>query len=542
MKSLLSKFLLNNSLLKNKHDEYAKLRGARYVQTSEKHKQNIRNTIESIQCDKYEDSFKIPGTSHHLESQSIHQFLYKNLCNKKLFNSINLHLGSKGRCKISTPLPKQWRRVLEANGFQVNHLFSQFKLLKLSVFYFFAGLYDGLKLTLRVTNRKPKPYFKKTAYFHGLADLNFPNSSSSKDICTWCNQFIKKDMATEILAHNFLGRRSAIKVEDLKIVYSPRMFDVSFSSLKERLYFLSLFFVLSTKVFIGILFGRLSPAFMMRELVLYTRALTINPDNFYGSYYFHSSDYVYKPIWLNIAESKHTKVFLYYYSANIANIREDEFGEMAFNLLSWANYLVWNFGQKRFLEERILHKSEIDNVNPIFFSDNSLKKIPVIDPKKKTIAVFDIAPMRKSYKAEIGSYIKYYTFDTIKQFYIDIINLADSMGFQVICKSKRATGNKHHKGYISFLESLKKRDNWYVADPSINAERIISSCDFVISLPYTSTAILAKNLNIPSVYYHSPGELILQNRIQDDIALIQSYKALNDWLAQASASSNRAIL
>ena len=116
------------------------------------------------------------------------------------------------------------------------------------------------------------------------------------------------------------------------------------------------------------------------------------------------------------------------------------------------------------------------------------------------------------------------------------------MGFQVICKSKRATGNKHHKGYISFLESLKKRDNWYVADPSINAERIISSCDFVISLPYTSTAILAKNLNIPSVYYHSPGELILQNRIQDDIALIQSYKALNDWLAQASASSNRAIL
>jgi polysaccharide biosynthesis PFTS motif protein len=309
--------------------------------------------------------------------------------------------------------------------------------------------------------------------------------------------------------------------------------------MQERLNFIRLFFLLSVKVFLELILGRTAPALMMRELVLFIRAFTASADQFFGAYYFHSSDYIYKPLWLDIAELNGSEIYVYFYSANIEPPLPDHLDVAEFSLLTWPNYLVWNLNHHNFLAKKIIRKSNITEEGPIFFSDDALKEIPQIHSHKKTIAIFDITPFRKSRHATLGSYNELYTFKPIKKFYIDLINLAKLRGYQIILKPKRQFSTLHHKGYINFLNEICKEDNIYIADGNINAERIIKISNVVISYPFTSTSLIAHHIGIPSIYYFPSNELPLESTISKEIPLIQSYQNLEHWFCNFESGANQ---
>ena len=79
----------------------------------------------------------------------------------------------------------------------------------------------------------------------------------------------------------------------------------------------------------------------------------------------------------------------------------------------------------------------------------------------------------------------------------------------MIHKRKRDIGNLISKRYVKVLNNFDS--NYYIqVDTDISASSIINSTDFTVSMPFTSTGVLASQLGKPSFYiisedYYYPG-------------------------------------
>jgi len=77
---------------------------------------------------------------------------------------------------------------------------------------------------------------------------------------------------------------------------------------------------------------------------------------------------------------------------------------------------------------------------------------------------------------------------------------------------------------------------FFTIDPGISAFRIIEKADVVISMPFTSTALSARHMGIPSICY-DPSFLVSPNDpASHDIQIIQGHEALADWLKEKTDS------
>jgi polysaccharide biosynthesis PFTS motif protein len=68
-------------------------------------------------------------------------------------------------------------------------------------------------------------------------------------------------------------------------------------------------------------------------------------------------------------------------------------------------------------------------------------------------------------------------------------------------------------------------------EPEISAIRVIESSVAVISLPFTSTAIIAKEMGKPSIYYDPTGLLHKDDRAAHGITIISTRDELDNWLS-----------
>ena len=102
---------------------------------------------------------------------------------------------------------------------------------------------------------------------------------------------------------------------------------------------------------------------------------------------------------------------------------------------------------------------------------------------------------------------------------------------RLLVKGKR--GNQ--KGRVNFQVgallsqgSSESSSNMEEISPSTSAARLITKCDAVISMPYSSTGVLGKMLGKPSVYYDSSG--CIHTRAKDDVPLITTFVGLREWV------------
>ena len=84
------------------------------------------------------------------------------------------------------------------------------------------------------------------------------------------------------------------------------------------------------------------------------------------------------------------------------------------------------------------------------------------------------------------------------------------------------------KSYDSACERLEVSPNMLVIDPDIAATRLIEKCALVISMPFTSTALIAKNLGVPSYYYDPSGIIQKDDRAAHGIPIISGFDRLQE--------------
>jgi len=460
----------------------------------------------------------------------VRQFLLSILLGNEFNKKILIFLSNKK--KIITPLPKQWRKVLEEEDIAVNHFFSSllfgFLVLKFYIFSYFEIFYQIFLNFKNIFNKKnyvETPYI----YFDSLELNNLPHSNSdSYEIMSW----YKKKYVEEknIFCHSVKNFQPPSDFTE-KIFYkaSPSIilsrYVHVFSLLLEGFKLIG---------FSSINFFKLRwwHALLGREMIKALPFKIANADkNFIAKeYFFHNSGWIYRPAWSYIAEEKGAKISFYYYSTNNQNFSlkhniKNYISRLPWygiKTMTWPHYLVWDAQQKNFILTNVKRKPSIEIVGPIWFSDNNIR----YDLKKNSLLIFDVPPFKEIIVETLGLDIEiHHPFAALK-FIEDIYDATRQFDINIYIKCKRENPLMEPI-YLDLLKKISKNSNVFLLDPRISANSVIPQSIATINYPFTSTAQISIEENIPAIYY---DPLSIFNKNQSPVPVLDSKQEIENWI------------
>jgi polysaccharide biosynthesis PFTS motif protein len=198
--------------------------------------------------------------------------------------------------------------------------------------------------------------------------------------------------------------------------------------------------------------------------------------------------------------------------------------------MTWQRYIVWDDVHAGFVRSLGITAPAII-AGPTGFADAAPGNIEDSWPKPY-VAVFDVTPQRPVSLAIRGIPHPYYTDEVWWQFISQVQSILAECGLGMVYKKKReigrvATGRFRRRG----ARWLHER-NVLSVDPDLAPQRLIDEAAGVISMPFTSTAIIARAMGKPTIYYDPLGVLAGEHRLAHGIDVIGNPTELAHWVAQ----------
>jgi len=255
----------------------------------------------------------------------------------------------------------------------------------------------------------------------------------------------------------------------------------------------------------------------------------IHADN----YFFHNSCSQ-KPLWMQSLENKGAVSTFYFYTTNcdyFMSKRKYPFSDSFYSFMRWQKYLVWTNEQKNFLVRGGHTAADVAVTGPIWFQDceKKIKKLP-----EKSICIFDVQPRRPRIYSWLGAPLQYFTGKTCISFLEDIFQITRSLNLICFWKSKRILPKNDQKvidpRYMAFVERALKEKKLLSIPGGVSPFRVIPQTRAVISLPFTSTAVIARHLSKPACYYDPTGLIHKNDRAAHGIPVISGKDELSQWL------------
>ena len=472
------------------------------------------------------------GAGYEYAELCVKQFLFQRLLGVD-FNKELLRALTRPDLEIHYPLPPEWRLVVEKYGFRANTFSNQITWFVYKLLFFCYGsvtvasiLLSSLKSVITDTSNS----HKYSAYFHGLTIKNLPSSTildESHDIISWYSKWSNRTPGLKAIFHNVSDSQElqlgSVYIKYISSAISPLYkIDQVLSFLLWNLYatFTCIRELFSLDYWHVILWGEAARA---------SQARLQDTDGLCNDYLFHNSWHLYRPLWTYEAEKKGSRILFYFYSTNCESFKTKEGYPIQANswqLMTWSNFLVWDTFQADFVRRAVGSRGNIFTVGPIWFqSDN--KEIPYLPANN--IAIFDIQPHRDSRYQSLGLVNDFFTPETMNRFLLDIYNVAKANNFTVVLKRKRNIGKLVNSKYQILIERLEDSPNFVSLDSNISAFRLIEKTTVAISIPFTSTAIIAKEMGKVSIYY-DPTEIIQKDdRAAHGIPVISGISELSKW-------------
>lgn len=240
-----------------------------------------------------------------------------------------------------------------------------------------------------------------------------------------------------------------------------------------------------------------------------------------------SDNWTYRPIWSYFPNQSQNKSIYYFYSSNIEGFKLKNKSNIPFFMLknlTWNNYVVFDEYQKFFLSKLVDR-----NVN--FYYSLNYQKVQIDIRKNKKIVVFDVNPYKK-----FETYLEDVRYESLsfrfrKKFISDIVSFKKSFNLEIFIKPKRSFSLAHHKGYELYLKKLQNEKIINMLDPQYDINNIIQISDFSISCPFTSTALIAKSLNKPCIYYDTTGLVDVDDPAAHNVKIINSFEKLDNFFS-----------
>ena len=158
---------------------------------------------------------------------------------------------------------------------------------------------------------------------------------------------------------------------------------------------------------------------------------------------------------------------------------------------------------------------------------------------RKKISVFDITPpFEKNSVTNNITNLNYHSAQNIIKFLDDICFYAKEMNYDILWKQRWDTTNYtyhknkkiHDKTYIEYSKNLVLRENVYKFHSYIPPLKLINICDLCISLPFTSTSLIADKFKKKSIFYDPMSILSSSDIALQGVRLISGPEQLKLYL------------
>lgn len=158
-----------------------------------------------------------------------------------------------------------------------------------------------------------------------------------------------------------------------------------------------------------------------------------------------------------------------------------------------SEHWVWNQEEVDFLEYQGL--KNVIAVGPVLFQETKMEKK---DSNKFVITYFDVTPL----SGGKGFYSEENTILILNAIFrlVETLNSKYPGITEIQVKPKRRYSKLHSKAYISQLVHSSKAQRIRKLPSSANLFEIVSKSDLVLAIPFTSPAILAKELSVKSFF------------------------------------------
>lgn len=475
---------------------------------------------------------------------AVRQFLLVRLVGTGLGGALLSSVGRRN-APVIYPLPRAWRKVLGEHRFEVAEHTSAFLWACVVALHFVSGIFVTMKLAvvdvrhrMRAANRNLKSH----VYFDALGSGNLPpvgGTGEKNDIVSWYLRWPGRVPGLDTVCHNVLA--AGIRESDGHAIVPISSPLLPFASPTSFARFLIASVLSIGGGFFRALFGQWWYPIMLGEIVKAIYVRVQDPALLARDYLFHNSNWVYRPLWTHEAERQGARILFYFYSTNIEQFKQSgKYPEPLYGwrTMTWPKYLVWDSYQEAFVRRAVGDSAEIDIVGPIPFHSG----VPAPqDLPLNSIAVFDVQPMRNAVYQPLGIDIEYYVPRTASKFLMDIQWAAMDAGKVMLLKRKRDVGTRIHPGYVQTINWLNSASNYLGLDPDISASALVERCQAVISTPFTSTAILGRELGKPSIYYDPHGVCEKDDRAAHGIPILSGHVELREWLRGLSSSSSSGL-
>tara|TARA_B110000259_G_C14028729_1_gene405774 strand:- start:1244 stop:2830 length:1587 start_codon:yes stop_codon:yes gene_type:complete len=451
---------------------------------------------------------------------SIRQFIFVRLFYRESFSKALLYSIATNK-PLRYPLHKEFQNVvidtkrIKVDKFSCTTLWYGYVLLMWAY-----GVFQGLKIIYYLF-KKPRK-LGRYIYFNDLSSNNIPIDNKTHTIINWYFQWKNRVNDIDTVCHS-IGNAPDTKYNRTNMAYTdglPHLNGIQ----TVKYYFWFVYLSLHS-----LLVSPINPysAIMLSESIKLIRVKLANKDQLAEDYLFNVSSPYYRPLWTYEAESKGSRVLFYFYSTNCEKFKTEKGYPIPYpwHLMSWPYYLVWNEYQVNFVKKFCQGSPVIEDVGAIWFSSSGkCDDIPL-----NSIAVFDVTPKRFKENIIFYSDPEYYTPNIANQFLSDIQLVLSQNHFNMLHKIKR-NNKSTDKRYISKINQLIRESNYINFDPQVDALQVIQKTKACISMPFTSTAIIAKQEGRPSVYYDPVGIIQKDDRAAHDIPVLSGINELRRWV------------
>lgn len=465
------------------------------------------------------------------------QYLLTRIGGIGLNKALLYSLGAKGY-PVIYPMPKLWQQVVARHGFPVARMRCSLAWAGYVGIFWVYGMLSTVRqlfVSLCEIIRPQSPALGRYVYFVGLIAGNLPQScrdGRSYDIISWYVHWKGKTDNIDVLSHG-VANAKACNVGGFSVVFSPHVLP-PLCTLDGLVQFIGWGLVTILLSVLDLFRGRWWHLMLLVESAKAAMARFQIPDKLARDYMFHNSGWIYRPLWTYEAEKKGSRIVFYFYSTHCESFKCPEGYPMqvgSWQAVNWPRYLVWDEYQADFVRRAVGETVNIKVVGPIWFHDSAIE-MPELPAG--FVAVFDVQPHRSSRYQILGLCApqEYYIPRTVNQFLLDIHTVIRECKGIMVHKRKRNIGKMLHPKYENLVKILKEEDDVFSIEPDISAIKVIEGCSVVISMPFTSTALLGRELGKPSIYYDPHGVVQKDDRAAHGIQVLCGKDELRNWLVR----------
>ncbi len=476
----------------------------------------------------------------------VRQYLLSRVAGERLTKALLISKANVDS-KVICIMPLDWHPIIEKNGFKVAKIRSTL----LWIAYVFAIYAKGVILSIKVlllfinSNKRQKISEHPYAYFDDLKPNNLPTKDtnrSNRTIIDWYMQWNGRNKNVKEIRHSVESKNESLKKQNFILKYQ-RGVVTEFYSWDHIIKFLNWLFLTTTLIMYDIIRVRWCNALMFYEAIYAVKFKILNRKEIGAEYFFHNSNAIYRPLWTYAAETAGAKIYFYFYSTNnrnFDNINKCKAPPFGWQATNWPICLVWDEYQVKFMRSAVNTRSLIINVGEIWFSDS--ESLGANFNEKKAISVFDVQPFRSSKYMSFGLGYEYYIPENCIGFISDVQEVLAEEGLVMLFKRKRDIGNNLHPKYRLFLNKILCENNVIEVNPSISASSLVTKSIAVISMPYTSTALVGLHNGKSSTYYDPFGKVAKGDCAAHGLDVLIGKNELREWVRKVkilNASNQR---